>query len=162
MGVKQAALEHLEVIQNLNQQIFDYEIETCDPRGWNRNYPYTEEGQKYLEKAINCEEGFEAFIYQDSSGEVVGYFILHETPEDGLYHRNGIKQIQFHTACVDREHRRKGIGGEMIDFAKAYSREKGYNSFRVVANANNKAACSFYKKAGFQDFEMAHELDLDG
>lgn len=161
MSIRAATLEDLVSIQNLNQQIFDVEIEASQPRGWDISWAVQAEGgKKYFIQAINNEENFSAFVYE-YQGQISAYMILKIIPLSETSHRKNVKLAQLHTFCVDKPSRRAGVGQEMLLFAKEWATEKGCNQLKVVAIAGNQPARNFYLKNGFKEFEITYEMELD-
>ncbi len=159
MGVRPAEKSDFEFIQNLNQEIFHYEIEHCSPRGWNGEYPFQPAGKAYIRKSIGCEEGYRAFIYEEND-EKLAYMILRITPEEELCHRSNISLAQIHTFCVSKNHRGKGIGKKMVEKAKLWAKEQGLNRLNVIATVGNDLSNGFYQSVGFKEFEVTYEMEL--
>ena len=51
---------------------------------------------------------------------------------------------------VNRDHRRRGVGKQLIEAAKAVAAERGYRGLYTQGQDNNLAACTFYLKRGFR------------
>ena len=145
-------------IQSLNLQIFEYELECCEPTS-NLEYPFSLEGIKYFRTAAAQEDGHHGII-AEVEGEIVGYAILKEIAQEDLTHRVDVKQIQLHTLSVDESFRDKGIGSELVDFCVKFSGELGFNRMKVVAYAPNDRARHLYRKKGFSELEVTYELEL--
>ena len=158
LTIRKATLEDWKSIQGLNLQIFEFELETCEPTS-NLEYPFSEEGIEYFKKAASNEDGYSAIV-ADLSGQVVAYAILKEIPESELTHRIGVKQIQLHTLSVDKRHRDRGLGKQVLNQAIEIAKEKGANRLKVVAYAPNERARHLYRSSGFSELEVVHELNL--
>jgi GNAT superfamily N-acetyltransferase len=50
---------------------------------------------------------------------------------------------------VDRNHRRLGIGRELMDRAEAWARERGCSMVRLTSSATRTAAHRFYEDLGY-------------
>ena len=72
-------------------------------------------------------------------GEVVGVILC---GHDG---RRGIIQH----ACVSLKHRRKGIGGKLVELALAALKEEGINKVLLVAFKKNAGGNAFWESQGF-------------
>lgn len=59
--------------------------------------------------------------------------------------------------CVNKSHRRQGIGEKLIYLSKEKAAKSGYPSLSLIVFADNKPAMSLYKKTGFK---MAGKVDL--
>jgi len=157
--IRIAEASDLQKIQELNVQIFDVEIELSNPAGWNSNFPYEEAGINYINNAINEREGYSAFVYLRDN-EVIAYMILFLVPLEDTKHRIGVQVAQLHTFCVDKNHRGKGVGQEMMVFFKNWAKEKNATHLKVVAMAQNIRARKIYEEFGFKEFEVTHEMPV--
>jgi ribosomal protein S18 acetylase RimI-like enzyme len=145
-------------IQALNLQIFEFELEHCEPTS-HLAYPFSPEGEAYFKQAAQQDDNLVAFV-AEVGNEVVGYAIVKKIPAEDLTHRVGVVQYQLHTLSVDRTYRDKGIGGELIDAAKAYAKQRGANRMKVIAYQGNDRAEYLYKKKGFAELEITYEAKL--
>jgi len=155
--IRKAEISDLKVIQNLNVQIFDVEIEQCNPAGWNANYPYEDSGLEYINNAINEKENYSAFVYTKQN-KVIAYMILYLVPEKETKHRTDVKVAQLHTFCVDKNFCGKGIGQLMMKFFRSWAKENKATHIKVVAMAQNERARKIYRDFGFQEFEVSYEM----
>lgn len=158
MTIRRADPNDWEDIQRLNREIFDYELANCEPSS-NVEYPYQEAGIEYFKQAVNNENGYTAFLYEQDQ-EIVGYMILKVIPDQELAHRNDISLVQLHTISVSESHRGKGIGTQLINKSKEWARECGANRLKVVAYAKNDYARALYRKCGFEEFEIGYEVKI--
>jgi ribosomal protein S18 acetylase RimI-like enzyme len=55
---------------------------------------------------------------------------------------------------VTEQCRGLGIGKQLIDRFKAYCKQNNINNLKVEASAKNLNAISFYKRNGFEDFNV--------
>jgi len=145
-------------IQALNLQIFEFELETCEPTS-NLAYPFSPEGEEYFMKAAEQRDDHAAIV-AELDGVVVGYAIVKTIPPSDLTHRVGVIQYQLHTLSVDKSHRDKGIGAVLVDAAKAFAKKRGANRIKVTAYAPNERAAHLYKKKGFIELEITYEATL--
>lgn len=123
-------------------------------------YPFSPEGIAYFQKAASQSDGYYAFVAEVDS-KVVGYVILKEIPDEDLTHRVGVKQMQLHTLSVDDSFRGRGIGGLLVDRSVDFAKSEGFNRMKVVAYAPNDRARHLYRKKGFSELEVTHEINLE-
>jgi len=147
-----------KTLQALNLQIFEFELENCEATS-NLQYPFSPEGEQYFQKAAQQQDNYAAIV-AEQEGVVVGYAIVKRIPASDLTHRVGVTQYQLHTLSVEKSHRDKGIGGELVDAAKAFAKGQGANRLKVVAYALNARADHLYKKKGFAELEITYETTL--
>ncbi len=60
------------------------------------------------------------------------------------------KQLIIHRLCVDPKYQGKGIARILLEFAEDYARKNNYDSIRLDAFTQNKAACSLYSNNGYE------------
>jgi GNAT superfamily N-acetyltransferase len=68
--------------------------------------------------------------------------------------RPGAVTAVLESMRVGPEHRRSGIGGELVAAFLAWTGEKGANEVVVRAYAANEPAIAFYRAQGFEPFEL--------
>jgi ribosomal protein S18 acetylase RimI-like enzyme len=156
--IRFARPDEWQVVQALNLQIFQFELEHCEPTS-NLEYPFSTEGEDYFKKAAQQGEGHVAIV-AELEGAVVGYVIVKKIADSDLTHRVGVVQYQLHTLSVDKDHRDKGIGGALVEAAKAYAKDQGANRIKVVAYSGNDRADHLYKAKGFVVLETTYEAKL--
>jgi GNAT superfamily N-acetyltransferase len=75
------------------------------------------------------------------------------------------RKYDFMTGVVDhlfvtQDCRRRGIGGQMYSEILIWFKDAGINRVEVQVIAKNKAACAFWKKQGYGDFEYVWEREI--
>lgn len=61
---------------------------------------------------------------------------------------------------IDDKYRRLGIGTMLIDEFKKYCKEKNIENIKVTASAKNSKAIEFYKKNGFEDYNITFKYKI--
>ena len=87
--------------------------------------------------------------------DLAGHIQRPETPF--MYVRDFLDIDEF---CVDEACRRRGVASAMIDFAKAYAKERGYHRLELNMWEFNRDALAFYEAAGFTTFRRYMEMML--
>ena len=144
--IKKATLEDLKTIQNLNNQLFELEKENYDSTLVS-NWPLTNEGKLYFEDLINNQYVIVAIL----NDEIVGY-LAGSINEKGSYEE--IQYGEINNMLVKDECRGYGIGKMLINNFKDYCRENNIYNVKVEASAKNVNAINFYKKNGFEEFNI--------
>ncbi len=140
MIIRKAEIKDLKTIQNLNNQLFELELEKFDKyliKGWS----FSEQGKDYFENAIK--NSF--VIVAEIDGEVVGYLLAEEV--DIPYY--SFKIAELCNMCVDENFRRKGVGANLYKEFEKYFKSQNIENFIVTASFKNESAKNFYKKMGF-------------
>jgi len=131
------------------------------------------EGVKNLILGILSEEyPFDKAAYSDSDindisgvyGGTGDAFVVLEDKSHNVVGTIGIKKESDNSALVrrlflDKEHRKKGYGGQLLDAAIEICKKKQYKYLVFRATGRMKAAMELCKKRGFKQEE---ELDLGG
>lgn len=151
--IRRATIEDLQIVQKLNNKLFELEYENFDPAlrvGW----PYSKKGIEYFTRMLNDEAVFIAL----NNNIIVGYLA---------------GSINFHPSCatktlaeidnmfIEEEYRKSGIGTLLINEFKNYCSNLGIEEMKVTASAKNTNAINFYKKNGFEDFEVTFKTKLN-
>jgi GNAT superfamily N-acetyltransferase len=68
--------------------------------------------------------------------------------------RPGAVRAVLESIRVAPEHRRTGLGGELVAAFVAWAEENGVNEMTVQAYAANHGALDFYRAQGFEPFEV--------
>ncbi|MEK7568778.1 MAG: GNAT family N-acetyltransferase [Patescibacteria group bacterium] len=151
--IKVATVSNLKDIQDLNHQLCTKEAKEFDPT-INENYPIQKEGEEYFKERI--ENG--CALVADVDSRIVGYLIGGISKASD--YRNISKIAEAENMYVLEEYRSFGIGGklfqEFIDWCKA----RGIEKMKVVVSSKNTKAIDFYKKEGFEDYDVTLEKTL--
>lgn len=146
VSIRNANLEDITIILNLNNQLFKLEKENFDPTLVD-NWPLTEEGKAYFEDLIKNHYVVVATL----DDEIVAYLA------GTINEKCSYEEIQYgeiNNMIVTGNRRGLGIGKLLIDSFKNYCKEHGINNIKVEASAKNANAINFYKKNGFNDFNV--------
>jgi ribosomal protein S18 acetylase RimI-like enzyme len=95
----------------------------------------------YLEPTFSCylDKHYKPFVYE-KDGKIIGVIVLQQ---DYL-------MIDVFNLYVDIDHRGKGIGQVLMNFAEEYTRKKKLHGVKVETSKDNERAQSFYLKCGYQ------------
>ena len=92
-------------------------------------------GEKALQSA--AEDG-SIFLVAKLDGRVAGYFLALHTLDEG----------QIVAVAVEENHRRKGVGGQLLYAAAHEGLRRGVAAFYLEVRSGNHAAISLYEKGG--------------
>lgn len=153
MDIRRANLNDLDIICELNNQLFKLEKENYDSTLVD-NWPLTNEGKEYFEDLIKNHYVIVALL----NDKIVGY--LAGTIEE----KESYELIQYgeiNNMLVTEECRGTGIGRKLIDNFKEYCKNHSINNIKVVASFKNKDAINFYHKNGFEDFNLTLTMNIE-
>lgn len=95
------------------------------------------------------------FVYEEED-EVVA--VLHMRMEYQLHHCARIAEIS--ELVVLPEHRNKGIGEKLFQYACLYAKENDCVRIELVTNQRRKDAHRFYEREGMKQSHYGYTLDL--
>ncbi len=100
------------------------------------------------------------FVWTDENDVAWGYAfcILEETK--GANNLRDMKSVYIDDICVDREHRRRGIAGELYAHVLAFAREQGCYHVTLNVWELNPGAKAFYEKMGMRPLKTVMETIL--
>ncbi len=144
--IRLATINDLSRIQELNNDLFKLEKENYDPT-LVLDWPLSADGKEYFEDLILNHYVIVATI----NNNVVAY-LAGTINEKGSYEE--IAYGEINNMLVTEQCRGLGIGKQLIDEFKEYCKRNNINNLKVEASAKNLNAISFYKKNGFEDFNV--------
>lgn len=108
-----------------------------------------------FEEMIRVKEIFVAKI-QD---EIIGYitFNIKEKNNPSMRYR---KQLQIEAICVDEKSRGKGIGTELLKYAKKFGKENNCTDIYLTVNKENENAIKVYEEFGFKVKSIAYSMQI--
>ena len=162
ISIRQCLINELDTLQRIGYETFD---ETFRPI----NSPETMD--KYLQEAFSMKKLSEElsstyckfyFIYLDNV--LVGYLKINDAPAQSDI--NDPESMEVERIYVRKEHKGKGLGKVLIDYALQQAKEKKKNYVWLGVWEKNVDAIAFYKKMGFREagrhsFRMGDELQSD-
>ena len=151
--IRKATIEDLSVIQALNNSLFELEKSNYDPT-LVKNWPLTEEGKEYFCDLINNNY---VIVAQLNNNNIVGY-LAGTINEKGSYEE--VKYGEINNMFIKDECRGLGIGKLLINNFKDYGKTNRINNVKVTASFKNKNAIEFYKKNGFEEFDLTLTLKI--
>jgi len=154
MEIREAKIEDVDDILNLNQKLFDYEFANFDDT---LDCSWSPKNRDYFENAVKNKNSIALVAISD--GKIIGYLIgsIHKTED----YRKLKEIVEVDNTFVDEEHRNKGVGKKLFEKFLEWAKNKGMNRMKVVASSKNKGARGFYKKCGFNDYNFTLEAEIN-
>lgn len=101
---------------------------------------------------------FECTLIVDADDKTVGYLT------GGIQKAEDYRNIKFTceltSMWVDEDYRSRGVGKKLIEEFEKWCKEKSILRLRVVASAQNKQGINFYKREGFEEYNLTLEKNL--
>ena len=151
--IRKASINDLSYIQELNNNLFDLELENYDPT-LVKDWAISNDGKMYFEDLINNHYVVVALL----DDEIVGY-LAGTINEKGSY--ENIQYGEINNMFIKDTCRGYGVGKSLVNEFKKYCKENNINNLIVTASAKNINAINFYKKNGFEDFNLTLTMDID-
>ena len=151
--IRKATIEDLEIVQNLNNSLFDLEIENYDPT-LVINWPLTEEGIKYFEDLI-----INNYVVLALVGKVIVGYLAGTIEEKGSYEE--IQYGEINNMFINDSYRGYGIGKKLINSFKDYCKDNNIFNLKVTASCKNENAIEFYHRNGFEEFNLTLTMNID-
>jgi len=153
--IRNATIEDLEKVQELNLELFKKEHKEFDPL-LNLEWTFGEEGTKYYQDRISKDDG--CVLVATSNNEIVGYLCGGIIKAEK--YRNLPTVAELENTLILKEFRSKGIGKQLYEKFIAWCKTKNVGKIRVEASAQNELAIKFYRNNGFKDYTLILESDL--
>ncbi|MCL2672776.1 MAG: GNAT family N-acetyltransferase [Alphaproteobacteria bacterium] len=111
--------------------------------------------QKSFDKLVENKEIYA--IYED--GAVIGYMIIKfEASESAI--KKHKKKCVLEIICVDKQHRNKGYGKKLFDYAIELARKNGATYFYLDVYPQNASAIALYEKKGLTVEKPVYSIEL--
>ena len=153
--VRLAREDELDRINALRRQVNDLHV-AGKPEVFKPGFP--KELQDFIHTIWNDPE--QEIAVAEQAGEICGFAVLHHIrkPENPfMWERDFLDIDEF---CVDEGHRRQGIATALVDFVKAYARERGFSRIELNMWEFNRGALAFYEAAGLTTYRRYLEMML--
>ena len=151
--IRKATIEDLKHIQELNNDLFKLEKANYDSTLID-NWPLSKYGENYFTDLINNHYVIVAIL----NNEIVGY-LAGSISEKGSYEE--IQYGELNNMFINENIRGYGIGKKLIDSFKNYCKNNNIDNIKVTASFKNKDAINFYKKCGFNEFDLTLTMKID-
>ena len=96
----------------------------------------------------------------ERDGAICGFAVLHHMIKPETPFTKVRDYLDIDEFCVDEAYRRTGAGTEMIEFIRAYAKEKGFSRIELNMWEFNQSALSFYEAVGFSTYRRYLEMKL--
>ena len=151
--IRIATINDLPFIQDLNNELFNLELQNYDNtlvKGW----ALSNEGKEYFEDLISNHYVIVALL----NDMIVGY-LAGSINDKGSYET--IQYGEINNMFIKDKCRGYGIGKSLVNQFKSYCKSNGINDLIVTASAKNNNAINFYKKNGFEDFNLTLTMNIE-
>lgn len=148
--IREANKKDLNGILYLNSDLFKKEFKEFD-KSLNIKWTNSKEGRDYFSKRIVNKDSF--VLVAICSEEIVGYICcsLHRSPIQI------IKKAELENMMISEGFRGKKIGSKLAKEFFNWCKTKNIKNIIVTASAKNLSGIRFYKRLGFNDYDLILE-----
>jgi GNAT superfamily N-acetyltransferase len=109
---------------------------------------------KRLEKLLLNDDNA-VYVLEKSNNEICGWVHVH-----GRHLIEARPFAEIGGLVVDNNHRRKGIGENLMRKCEEWARKKGYQEMRLRSGGQRKDAHEFYKRIGYKNVKWQEVFSL--
>jgi len=150
--IRSAGIKDIKDLQRLNQEAFLDNL-SYDP-DLAMDWAMSEKGREHFTKLFAPPDSA-CFVAEDL-GVLVGYITLSEHVFDFRKSRC----VEILDVGVSPSYQSKGIGSLLIQKARAWAKEKGYQKMYVSCYFTNTRGVAFYKRNGLTEIDLGLEMNL--
>lgn len=155
MNIKIPTLKDYEAINNLAIQVHELHV-TWRPDLFNsvKNVITKEE----LEEMIENKEIYVSIIDNKIVGYIIFGIVEKKNQNPKFRYR---KQLNIDAMCVDKEYRGRGIGTELLNYAKNIAIENNCTDMYLTVNEENINAIKTYERFGMKVKNIAYSMQVN-
>lgn len=155
--IKNASLDNLQKVQELNLRLFEKEHKEYDSL-LSLDWTFGKVGTKYFQDRISKDDG--CALIAVANNKIVGYLCGGLKSKKTESYRNLPIMAELENIFVLKEFRSKGIGKKLYDEFVRWCKTKSVGKIKVGAFTQNELAIKFYRANNFKDYALVLELDL--
>lgn len=152
ISIREATIEDLKEIQNLNYQLFELEHNNFDSN-LNTNWTFSTIGENYFKDIIQNGVVLLALDNHKIIGYMAGSINIQLS-----YMTNSLAELD--NCYIEEAYRNQGIGKKLLEKFKQYCISQVIKEIKVTASAKNISARKFYENNNFEDFEITYKMKL--
>jgi len=150
--IRPARVEEIEALQKLNQEAFMDNVK-YDP-DLMMDWAMSDKGKAHFTKIFENPDS--RCLVADDAGVLVGYIVLSKRDVD--YRKS--RCCEINDVGVTPVYQSKGVGSFLVQKAKEWAKERGYQKMYVSCYFANTRAVAFYKKNGLTEIDVDLEMTL--
>jgi len=150
--IRPATIEDVAILQKLNQQVF------IDNQKYDRDLdmtrPLSDKSQEYYNNLLNNKNSVCFIAFNDK--KPIGYIACNIK----IYSYRKSKYCEIENMGVNSDYQSRGIGSLLINKAKIWARDHGFQKIYVSSYFQNIKAIKFYQNNGFTEIDIGLEMTL--
>ena len=152
--VRRAKIEEVEIIQQLNNELINYEME----EGFDtyiKDWALSDESRDYFLDLIQNQ----FVVVAEVEGKIVGY-LAGSIYNDLTYSYYEGLTAEANNMFVIKEYRAFGIGRKLMNSFIEWCKQNNAKRVMVTASSKNEKTIKFYHNCGFEDINLTLRKDL--
>jgi ribosomal protein S18 acetylase RimI-like enzyme len=141
--------DDLNLLVRISQEYF-YEYESSHPYFFKIDKITAADITDYFARFIGHVDRKAFAAFEDSL--IVGYIAVYVKEQTGFWNIKKVGDISG--LMVQKDHRRQGIGRELLKRATEYFKQKEVKQYTLFTSANNRSGIEFYRKCGLEDLQI--------
>jgi GNAT superfamily N-acetyltransferase len=156
MQTCKAELSDLKRIQDLSNELYEYEKNKGLLQNFDKNWTYSNTGESFFRSRIEADYGI-ALLVKNNSDKVIGYClgIIQHLPS-----RNDSPICDLENIFVKETSRKSGAGLLLLQTFENLAKNRGAKTIRVRSGFGNDLANEFYEKNDFLQKEIIYEREI--
>jgi len=153
---RKANIKDLKEILRLNLKLFKEEYKNFD-KSLNLNWTY--KNAEYFKNRIIKNDGFVEVV--ESKEKIIGYLCGGTRALEGLDYRKKAKYAELENMLIEKIFRSKGLGAKLVKHFISWCEKNKIDCLSVIASAENKPTIEFYRKLGFENYDLILEMNIN-
>lgn len=152
--IRRAEVNEVEIIQNLNNELINYEME----QGFDsyiEDWALGEESKEYFLDLIQNQ----FVVVAEIEGVIVGYLAGSIYNDLSYSYYEGLT-AEANNMFVKAEYRAYGIGRKLMNSFVDWCKQNKAKRVMVTASSKNERTIKFYQNCGFEDINLTLRKDL--
>ena len=121
---------------------------------------YSQDEMAHLFQRVLTRGASKAYVAQIDQ-RPVGYILISEKHLEETEYRKSYRVLYIEQICVKREFKGKGIGKELVKYAKEYAKDKGIKRLEMDYWSKNESSGLFFRGQGFKNYNESLCFELD-
>lgn len=156
--VRLAKPRDLKEIMRLNLELFKNQQKNFD-HTLNPYWTFSKEGKKYFKKRISGDDSFTEVIENPQKKILIAYAVGFIQKRHN--YRAAGKYMELESIFVETKYAGSKLGSKLLNDFISWGKANKVDNVSMFVAAKNNPARNFYRKFGFEDYDIVMELDMN-
>lgn len=152
--IRRAKLEEVSIIQNLNNQLINYEMDAGFDQ-YEIDWALSEESKQYFLDLIK----YQFVEVAEIDGKIIGYLAGSIYNDLSYSYYEGLT-AEANNMFVLADFRALGIGAKLMNSFMEWCKQNGAKRIMVTASSKNEKTIKFYEKMGFSPINITLKKEI--